>query len=276
MPTRSLPQADAGNLEALEGAAFKLTTIKPGEPRILTTDTEQRIQRILPRFRGELSGRQAVSGQQTEATSAAEERKSALRLSITHFFKTLNMAIERGADGFRAGDRTYYGLDASQETLPKMEREAALLRVARTVVSGEAKRIAAGGKPLPMPSAKQIETLLQEVTALLTAQQHLISANDKEAQSIGALRDEVSELVRDIWDELEFAYRKESAPTLRRRCREWGVVYTKTAGETDEESESTTTAQATSANGSSSPTPASREANGSAAVSPSGDAVLSA
>ena len=276
MPTRSLPQADAGHLEALEGAAFKLATIQPGESRLLSADTEQRLQRLLPRFRGELSSRQAVSGQKTEATSAAEERKSALRLSITHFLKTLNMAIERGTDGFRAGDRTYYGLDASQETLPRMEREATLLRVARTVVSGEAKRIAAGGKPIPMPSAEEIETLLQEVTALLTAQQHLISANDKEVQSIGALRDEVSELVRDIWDELEFAYRKESAPTLRRRCREWGVIYTNTAGETGEESESHATAEATPANGPSSPTPASREPDGSAAISPSGDEVLPA
>jgi hypothetical protein len=84
------------------------------------------------------------------------------------------------------------------------------------------------------------------------------------------------DLIRDIWAELEFAYRKESAPTLRRRCREWGVVYTRTAGEKDEESESTATDQATTTTGSSSPTPAIREANGSAPVSPPGDEVLSA
>jgi len=242
MPTRLLPQADAGHLEALEGASFKLSTLPPGEPRILAASTEARLREFLPRFRAELAGRQAVSGQQTEATLAAEERKAALRLTVTHLFRTLNMAIERGETGFRAGDRTYFGLDASQETLPKMEREAALLRVARSVVAGEAKRIAAGGKPIPMPSGVEIGALLHEVTALLTAQQQLISTNDKEAQGVSALREDVAELVRDIWDELEFAYRKESAPALRRRCREWGVVYRKDAGEAEEETTTEPTA----------------------------------
>jgi hypothetical protein len=37
--------------------------------------------------------------------------------------KALNLAIERG-NGFLPGDRGYYGLDANQEALPKLTREA--------------------------------------------------------------------------------------------------------------------------------------------------------
>jgi hypothetical protein len=39
------------------------------------------------------------------------------------------------------------------------------------------------------------------------------------------MREEVDELILDLWDELDFAYRRDEAPAKRRRLREWGVVY---------------------------------------------------
>jgi hypothetical protein len=39
------------------------------------------------------------------------------------------------------------------------------------------------------------------------------------------MREEVDDLIRDIWDELDFAFRKEPAPSKRRRLREWGVAF---------------------------------------------------
>jgi hypothetical protein len=39
------------------------------------------------------------------------------------------------------------------------------------------------------------------------------------------LRNEADLLIADIWDEVLFAYRKETPPSLRRKAREYGVVY---------------------------------------------------
>ena len=46
------------------------------------------------------------------------------------------------------------------------------------------------------------------------------------------------DLVRDIWDELEFSHRKDSPAARRRRCREWGVVYRERRKEISEFTES--------------------------------------
>ena len=229
----------------MESASSKLATLQPTDLRILSPETEASLQRLLPKFRKELGESQAISGQQTEATQLAVEEKGKLRLYVTHFVNSLNMAIERGASGFRAGDRTYYGMDATQETLPQMDREASLLRVARAVVSGEAKRIAAGGKPVLMPSGEEVEAQLKAVNLRLAEQKKLVAAADQESQDVRELREEVSALVRDIWDEVEFRYRKVPAPTMRRRCREWGVVYTNAPGEVEEEAVRAADASAT-------------------------------
>jgi len=154
MPFRTLPRSDTAHLDALESAHGKLGSIRPGEGNPLSAKTTARLTKVLPVYRRELTGRHGTLGQQTEATSEAKRQKDALRLYVTHFFHALNMAIQRAEPGFRAGDRTYYGLAASQETLPKLVREADLLRIAESIVSGEAKRIAAGGPRLTMPTAR--------------------------------------------------------------------------------------------------------------------------
>ena len=61
--------------------------------------------------------------------------------------------------------------------------------------------------------------------ALLAQKKQLVASVDRESEDVERLRAEVADLVRDIWDELEFVHRKDSPAARRRRCREWGVVY---------------------------------------------------
>mgnify|MGYP001389624254 CR=1 FL=1 len=42
---------------------------------------------------------------------------------------------------------------------------------------------------------------------------------------------EADRIIRDIWDEVEFALRRLDPPSLRRRAREWGVFYALRPGE---------------------------------------------
>jgi len=248
MPFRSLPRTDNGHLEALETAQRKVDSLAPGQPRLLSTATETRLRELLPRFLAEVAGRDEVIGQQTNATSAAKRKKQELRLYVRHFFQALNMAIARGK-GFRPGDRTYYGLDANQQALPSLRREADLLRVAQTLIDGEAKRVAAGGKRLTMPSAKDIARLLRETRALLAEKKQLVASVDRESEDVEHLRTEVADLVRDIWDELEFAHRKDSPAARRRRCREWGVVYRERRREIEPAAEASSSDDASASGG---------------------------
>jgi len=227
MPRRALPlpRSDVAHLDALTAAQHKIDSLQPGEIHPLSAKTSGRLARVRTVFGRAYSDWRAVLGQQTEATTAANREKEALRIDVAHFFQALNLAIARGEPGFRAGDRTYYGLAANQGTLPTMVKETELLRVAETLVSGEAKRVAAGGKRCTMPTAKEISRRLREVKRLVRLRKRLVAECDRKNVAVARLRPEVADLVRDIWDELDFAWRRDEPAARRRRLREWGVVF---------------------------------------------------
>jgi hypothetical protein len=249
MPTRTLPTSDTQHLDALRDAHFQLHALPKGSDPVLSTKTATSLERLYPVWRDELKGRRNVVGLQTEATAAVQENKARLRMFLSHFLQNLNMAIEREDPGFRAGDRTLYGMDSNQAVLPRMEGETELLRVAEDVIEGEAKRIAAGGDPITMPPVAEISAIYGETLKLLKVQYQQVNVYGKESDDVIALRSEVSELVKDIWDELEFSYRKETPSSMRRRCRLWGVIYTPGSGEVEEAAETTSSAATTVSRG---------------------------
>ncbi len=59
-------------------------------------------------------------------------------------------------------------------------------------------------------------------------------AYDGEQADVSNLRPAADQLIKDIWDEVEFSLRQLDAPSLRRRAREWGVTYALRPGEPEE------------------------------------------
>ncbi len=224
MPHRTLPRTELERLDALESANRKLTALGPAGRRALRPGTQKRLATLLPSYRHAVRSRQALVGRQTEATAAVEATKAMLRLYVAHFLEALNRAIARGKD-FRPGDRTHYGLAASQETLPRMRTLGEILQVAADVVRGEGERVGAGGKPITMPSVEEVAELLERLRALVLERKRIVAELDVFADAVSSLREPIDDLIRDIWDELDFAHRKEEAPARRRRLREWGVVF---------------------------------------------------
>ena len=53
-------------------------------------------------------------------------------------------------------------------------------------------------------------------------------------QAVSSQRATVDATIKDDWDTIEFNLRTETPSSLRRRTREWGVVYT---GEEEEETQ---------------------------------------
>ncbi len=224
MPHRALPRTELERLDALEAANRKLNALGPEARRALRPGTRNRLASLLPRYRQAVCGRQALIGHQTEGTASVEAAKARLRLYVAHFLEALNRAIARGKD-FRPGDRTFYGLAASQETLPRLRTLGEILEVAMDVVRGEGERIAAGGQPITMPSVQEVAELLETLRTLVQDRKRVVTELDGYADAVSAMREDIDDLIRDIWDELDFAHRKEEAPARRRRLREWGVVF---------------------------------------------------
>lgn len=232
MPFRQLPRSDGDRLQALEAAAAKAAAVDPAD-LAFTAATKTTLDATLPQFRTELQERGTALGAQVEATTALTAQRERLRMWTSHFFQNLNFGVARGV--FQAGDRAFFQLPTSQESLPGMSSEADLLMWSQRVVDGETARVAAGGTAIPFPTSTEVGAERATYVTLQADQSTKRDAADSEQEDVEALRDSIDELVADIWDEVEFTFRKDAPPSLRAKAREYGVVYVPRPGEPPEE-----------------------------------------
>ena len=228
MPFRQLPTTDVGRLEALQAAADK-AAITPAGQLAFSAVSKTTLDTLLPNYRTEVEQRGTALAQQSTATQAQDVQATRTRMWTSHYLQSLNMAIERGV--IPASARAYYQLDVSQTALPKLSNEADLALWAGRVVTGEAARVAAGGVPITFPSAAEVATELAQYQTLRGIQSTKKDAYDEEQEDVESLRGAVDELVREIWDEVEFHFRRESPSSLRNKAREYGVYYASRPGE---------------------------------------------
>lgn len=220
---RHLPQSNTTRLYALNSVDLKISTIiNPSE--IFTADVIPRLKSILPKFKGLYSEYIFAYAEYCLTTSDESKSKKQLRLLVRHFIRVFNMGVARGL--FPISERKNFGLDISNNRVPDTSTERMLSNQAERIISGEKMRLMhEGAIPMAMPSAKEIEDAYTHFDAKTGAQ---IAANGLFIKSQGNLADilpEVDELIRDIWDMVEFFYRKEPAAHKRRLAREYGVVY---------------------------------------------------
>jgi len=235
MPFRQLPQTDSARLQALQAAANKAATVDPAE-LAFSSESKTLLDTVLPQWKQETEERGQALSAQSEASSAARDQKARLRMWLSHFFQNLNMGIER--EVFQASDRAFYQMDVSQTTLPDTTTEADLLMWADRLVVGEAARTGAGGTAIPFPTVAEVEAELTQCRTLCDERSAKKDAFDKEQEDVEAMRDQVDGLIRDIWDEVEFAFRREQPSSLRRKAREYGVYYALRPNEEPEPEES--------------------------------------
>ena len=94
MPFRLLPRTDESRLQALQ-AAFEKAAATPVGQLAISAGTKTALDSQYPLFRTELEERGTALAGQTTATQAQSAQADRLRMWVSHFFQTLNMAIER-------------------------------------------------------------------------------------------------------------------------------------------------------------------------------------
>lgn len=234
MPSRDLPNTDVKRLQALEAAAAKAAATDPTQ-LAFTAETKTQLDADLPLFLTEMQQRGTALSEQTEATQALTGQRRRLRMFSSHYLRVFNLAIEREA--FAASDRGHYQLPTSQDSLPALTSEADLLLWSQRINAGEAARVAAGGAAMAFPSAAEVQAERDAYVALQADQTTKKDAFDAEAEDVETMREGIDDLIEDIWDEVEFTFRKQSPASLRNKAREYGVVYVSRPGETPEPGE---------------------------------------
>lgn len=216
------PETDTQRVQAMQAANTKYNATDPTQ-RAFSADTYTRLDGFLPLYLTEIQERGTALSLQTEATAAINPQRRKLRLYISHFIIGLDNAILR--EELPASARAYYQLSVNGGAQPKLTTDEDLVQWANNIITGEANRTAAGGTALSNPTANQVKDnllLFEPLMADLTTRK---SAYDKEQEDVNALRTEADDILADVWDEVLFTYRKDDAPSQRRKAREWGVVY---------------------------------------------------
>ena len=234
MPFRRLPDTDAGRTKALTTAKEKADTTDPAQWAI-DAATKARLDATLPSWKTEVTERGTALSGQLEASKEEDEAQAFCALTSTHFIQVFNLGIKRGV--YKASDRAYYGIDGNDENTPRITTEADTTLWAQRLIDGEAERTAAGGADMANPSVDDVQAAFADWQSKHTTQSGKKDEYDKEQEDVEGMRPDVDDLIVDIWDEVEFTFRKDDAPSKRRKAREWGVFYDTRPGEEPENGE---------------------------------------
>ncbi len=222
------PNSDIQRLRALKGANAKATVTAPAD-LAFGADTLATLQIVLPQFSQEMQERSTALSAQAAATAKANPVRRTLNMFIRHFFSVFNMGVDR--ERYPAADRAHYHLPVNFHRLPRLVTDAENIEWADNIITGDATRVTAGGDPMENPTAAEVQTALTALQNALAAQSPAKDAYDKEQEDVENMRAQVDDVIADIWDEVLFTFRKDTGPSMRRKAREYGVVYRQSPGE---------------------------------------------
>lgn len=232
MPFRRLPDTDAGRSKALRTAKDKADNT-PAKDLAFSQDTLTRLGNFQPGFNTEVQERGDALKEQAGSTKIKDEAQRIAVMFISHFLQVFNLGVTR--EKYSAADRAHYQLAVNQEELPSLSTESDVVLWGQNLISGEAARIKADGAPMQNPDISEVQTVYDDFKTKALKQSGKKDKYDKEQEDVEEERPEADDIVIDIWDEVEFTYRKDKPSSKRRKCREYGVVYVSRPGEEPEE-----------------------------------------
>jgi hypothetical protein len=219
---RTLPKSSNSRFDALKAAKLKKDNTAAANIAI-TPATSNRLDTIYTQFgaaRNTLSVKQAES---ILSTSQKTRLLAKLALKGSHYMQVLNMHIAE--EIFPAAYRAYFKIETSSTALPPLKTEADIVAAAQSILDGEPNMIAAGGTAITFPTKAAIKTLLDAVEAKQNEQSIKKDATDAAEQALGTLNAEADAVIKKVWDEVETYWNEEPTESMRRKAREWGVVY---------------------------------------------------
>ena len=232
MPYRRLARTDDEIDDALRNGLEKADNTPPEEWAISqpTYEGAKAFYEMWKKERKEVGG--ALKTQSDLSKQLAKD-KAKVKKYLSHFIQSFNLAIDRGE--IPASDRALMGIDVSSDTLPPMGGVNDIVRVGNNLIDGEKKRIEAGGAAVAAPTIEQVKAVFEPFAETRKQQGTAAEAYDREQEDVENMREEGKDWSKEMADEVEFHFRKDDPPSLRRKARLWGVVYVSRPGEPPEE-----------------------------------------
>ncbi len=233
MPYRRLPNTDAARIRAMRIALEKGKEVPPNRmaysPRNMVV-----LQKFLPQFEHHMMLQRQSSAIQNDRNKDYNELLRKARLYLTHFVRVMNMAIFRG--DLPSETRSYYGLAASDVTVPSLNTENELISWGKRIIEGEEYRIRKGGAPITNPTIAVVKVWYQTFLEAWNLNKTLTKKTLNYTEKNSELRKEADDIILGIWNEIEQTH--DSLPDEARMAEneKYGIVYFYRKGELEKAS----------------------------------------
>ncbi len=182
---------------------------------------------FLNRFLKETGEVDIAIGEQGTATDTFSAARKRAGMFVSHFHQAYDLGVAR--DVFTAAGRSYYGRSISDTTIPDPSDDDDLADALDSIIKGEADRQAADGAAfvaMSNPSAAQVAAVRTAFTTARNPKQLALQKTDREREEASVMLPEALERCKDIYDTVEYFYRKDTDDGSRRqKCERWGVAY---------------------------------------------------
>lgn len=229
MPKRQLPKTNPSRDSALTACKDKMdATPEINRPFSAAKGVELTAQQ--PVYHGLIAASNVAKFNQTLQTGVVAPLRHTARLWVSHGFQALINACIRGQ--FNKQVKNLYGIAIDSTKGPDLVTESDIEQAAVTYNDGETARIAAGGTPITFPLIDDINLQVHDLKAASLTQSTLKDAYDAAQEDLAAANPAIDLLILQLWNSIEATYDTGDKPSLRRKAREWGVVYIPSKGET--------------------------------------------
>lgn len=241
MPHRVLPNSIPTALRCMKKARDQwLLTTNPAERAItaehwakLNPDPALNPLSFLSRLLKETGEVDIAVGEQGTATDNFNAARKRAALFVSHFHQVYDLGVAR--EVYTAAGRSYYGRSISDTTIPDPATEDDLADALDAIIKGETDRQTAEGLAfvaMSNPSAAQVATARTAFTTLRNPKKLALEKTDREQEEASVMQPEALALCKDIYDTVEFFFRKDTDDASRRKkCERWGVTYVFEPGE---------------------------------------------
>jgi len=230
MPRRRLPRTnDERNAALTRAKERKDDTV---DPTLIpyTSATITKLDLAQPQYVLKLGKVAAALSQQADSTAKVTEWRTLASYFVADMLEAMQRAVRRKT--FVPSDRAYYQLPVGEAQTPRLRTDAEVLEWGQKTLQGEADRVAAGGAPITFPSAAEVQTAFNDFKQGNLQQAALKTVYDTAQQVVQEANPDVDKLILKLWNETETFFDEGDKASMRRKAREWGVVYVPSQGET--------------------------------------------
>jgi hypothetical protein len=221
MPYRRLPTTDLARQRAMR-RALQIAIEGKLKPS-LHAQTVASLEVFSQKFDQALQQMRADKKMRTRRHRELNVLEEKAKMYILHFMQVVSMAVDR--DEMKPDIMTFYGIDYSSGKLPLLRSEQETLEWGEKVLSGEQKRIAAGGSPVYNPSIAVVKVVFNEFRDAYINFRNYRETVSRTSERFIQLRKQCNDLIAQVWDEVEKNFEDLPSKHKRQKAQEYGVIY---------------------------------------------------